>query len=158
MNFFNELSKRKLMIISILLVIMILSLGKFYLNNKINNAFIELSEKNITKILIRKSSFWINDEYAISDKERIESILDYLIKLEKDYTPVTESTSWTGRFDYSLSCEDDHSPPHYTHVYVRGNKYIDLRIYNYTDKKYDQYRAKINLDEDEIEQLLSEEN
>ena len=77
--------------------------------------------------------------------------------MEKDYIPVSNSLSWKGKFDYSLSCEDSHSPPHYTYVYIYGNEYIELRIYNYKDNKYERYRSKIKIDGNEMKQLLSQE-
>ena len=32
---------------------------------------------------------------------------------------------------------------------------MTLRIYNYNDNKYERYRAKVTIDEDEIKALLS---
>ena len=134
--------------------VLFLSLGKFYLNNKIKSAFIELSEKKISKISIYKLKYTDN-EYVISNKEIIESILDFLIILEKDYYPYNDSLiTSAGLTHYHLIFEDKQSP---THLRFHGNEYITLDLYDYSKNEYKTYRAKIEVDEDEIHQLLSGE-
>jgi len=155
MKLFNKISTRKLMIVIILLLIFTVSLGKFYLDQQINNAFINLSEKNISKIITYEMGPYMKDDYVISSKRRINLFLDYLIELEKDYVPVRDSISWDGKYSYSLNFEDSQSPPHYTQLFIHGVDYVTLRIYNYNDDKYERYRAKVTIDEDEIKELLS---
>ncbi len=137
-----------------LLFILVLLLGKFHLNNKTKNAFIELSEKNIEKISIYKRKYTQN-EYVISNKERIESILQYLVILEKDYYPYKDSLiTSAGLTHYHLFFEGSQYP---THLRFHGNEYITLDLYDYSNKEYRTYRAKIEIDENEIHQLLSKE-
>lgn len=155
MSLLNKHSTRKLIIVVILFLICIFVLGKFYLDYQTRNAFTKLSEKNIPKILIHEMGTYTKDDYVISSKIRINSFLDYLIKLEKDYVPVKDFLSWDGNYSYLLNFEDSQSPPHYTQLFIHGVDYMTLRIYNYNDNKYERYRAKVTIDEDEIKALLS---
>lgn len=81
--------------------------------------------------------------------------IDYQIELEKEYVLVKDFLSWDGKYSYSLNLEDSQSPPHYTQLFIHGVDYITLRIYNYNDDKYERYRAKVTIDEDEIKALLT---
>jgi hypothetical protein len=155
MSLLNKHSTRKLIIVVILFFICIFVLGKFYLDHQTRNAFIKLSEKNISKILIYEMGPYTKDDYVISSKREINLFLDYLIKLEKDYVPVKDFLSWDGKYSYSLNFEKSQSPQHYTQLFIHGVDYMTLRIYNHNDKKYQRHSAKITIDEDEIKALLS---
>jgi hypothetical protein len=132
-----------------------LTSSKIFLNTKITNVFNELNDKKITSILVKKSSVSSSEEHTITDKDKIRAILDYIDNLDKTYTPVKKSTVYSG-MDYYLAFADDKSPPHYTHINILGNQIMDLRIYNYSEERYYQYRAKVDLTEGEVIHILSE--
>lgn len=157
MNFLKGFSRRKLVIVFLLIFIIIVSMGKFYLNNKTNQAFLELSEKNISKILVHKTGAYIIEDYVISNEKRVKTILESLVIIEKDYVPIKDFLSWNGQYSYSLQFEDSQSPPHYSQLFIHGTDYITLRIYNYNENKFEKYRSKVKINEEKMKALLSEE-
>lgn len=124
-----------------------------YMNHKLDESFQILVGKEITGIRLTKSDFYFMNEYEIYDQNHIKKILNYINRIEKDFS--NKSSYETNNLTYyDLSFSDNRIPPHLSHIQINGGSMIKIALYNYEKDRYDYYQGKINLTDQEISKIL----
>jgi len=139
------------------IALLIFCMTKITMSVQLNKAFEEFHSMNLTGVVVTRTSISSQEQYSFVEEAKLHEIKEYIYNLKKHPVRVKDHVVYNGRFDHYLSFADDQNTSYFTYVYFLGEEYIEIRLYNSELMTYDRFRARIDLTEEDIAELLKNE-